>query len=176
MDICGFANQIGIQTCLEFNPEVLIPEERVRGYCTQNRCGNYGKSYTCPPNVPSIAEVKTKFKQYHHGILLRQTVNLNIKLDWKLMKPSLLDFNNNVLKVEDYLKENGIKEVWGIAAGTCALCEVCGARDNQPCAHPDKARSSIEALGIDVALLLRGLGLDYQFHADRVIWTGCVLY
>ena len=54
MDVCGFAGQLGIQTCLEFKPEMLVPEERVRGYCTQNRCGNYGKSYTCPPNVPLI--------------------------------------------------------------------------------------------------------------------------
>ena len=121
-------------------------------------------------------EVKATLKNFHHGILLRQTVNLNIKRDWKLMKPSLLDFNNNILRVEDYLKENGIKDVWGIAAGTCTLCDVCGARTNTPCVHPDKARSSVEALGIDVALLLRSLGLDYQFHADKVTWTGCVIY
>jgi predicted metal-binding protein len=176
MDVCEFANQLGFQTCLEFNPEMLIPEERVRGYCTQNRCGNYGKSYTCPPNVPSIEEVKIKLKNFHHGILLRKTVNLNIRRDWKLMKQSILDFQNNILEVEEFLKKSGIKEIWGINAGTCVLCEVCGARSNKPCVHPDKARSSIEALGVDVVALMKNLGLDYQFHADKVTWTGCVLY
>jgi predicted metal-binding protein len=176
MNVCEFVNHLGIQTCQEFNPEMLVPEERVRGYCTQNRCGNYGKSYTCPPHVPAIAEVKTRLQKYQHGILLRQTVNLNIKRDWKLMKQSMTDFHSKILEIEKFLKETGIKEVWGITAGTCALCEVCGARTGNPCVHPDEARSSIEAYGIDVAALMVKLGLDPQFHADKVIWTGCVLY
>jgi predicted metal-binding protein len=176
INVCEFASQLGIQTCLEFNPELLVPEERVRGYCTQNRCGNYGKSHMCPPFVPPIEEVKTQLKKFQHSILLRHTVNLNIKRDWKLIKQSMTDFHNEILQVEEFLKKTGIKEVWGMTAGTCGICEVCSAKSEKPCVHPDKARASLEALGIDVVALMVKLGLDHQFHADKVMWTGCVLY
>jgi predicted metal-binding protein len=176
MDVVEFANQLGIQNCLDFNPELLVPEERIRSFCQQNRCGNYGKSYTCPPLVPPLDDIKARFQKFHRGVLLQQTINLNVKRDWKGMKRSMVDFHSKILEVEEFLKGTGVREVWGITAGTCGLCEVCGAKSEKPCLHPNKARVSMEALGIDVIAMLARLGLDNRFHAGRITWTGCVLF
>ncbi len=176
MDLCEFASQKGFQVCRDFDPVLLVPEERVRSYCTNNRCGNYGKNYMCPPLAPPLEEVKDKLLRFNRAVLVQQTVNLNVKRDWKIIKRSMTDFHNKILDLEKFLKVTGIKETWGIIAGTCGLCEICSVGKNKPCIHPDKARSSIEALGIDVGVLLKTLNLDAQFHSDKVTWTGCVLY
>ncbi len=56
------------------------------------------------------------------------------------------------------------------------MCDECKAVSDEPCAYPESARPSLEALAIDVVALLDTLGLDSRFHPDRVIWTGCVLF
>jgi len=47
---------------------------------------------------------------------------------------------------------------------------------DEPCTYPDRARMSLEAIGIDVIKLLDKFGLDSEFHPDRITWTGCILY
>ena len=49
-----FARQLGIETCLEFNPGLLVPEQRIRALCFEDKCGNYGKNYMCPPHIGSL--------------------------------------------------------------------------------------------------------------------------
>ncbi len=85
------------------------------------------------------------------------------------------DFHNQILTIEEFLYENGISPVWGMIGGNCRLCDTCGAGKGEPCLNPDKARMSLEAIGIDVLGLLDRLGLDSRFHNNRIIWTGCIL-
>jgi predicted metal-binding protein len=176
MNICEFANKHGIQKCLDFDPKLLVPDQKVRSACRQNRCGNYGKSYMCPPFFQPLSKIKTRLHNFHKGVLLQYAVNLDVKRDLKGVKQSMVEFHSKILEMEEFLKSKGIKEVWGITAGSCGLCEVCRVKTEEPCFHPDKARSSLEALGIDVIALLTTLGLDNQFHDDKVTWTGCVLF
>ena len=77
---------------------------------------------------------------------------------------------------EDYLKNEGVAEMWGLIGGNCGLCETCAIQKDKPCRHQDKARMSIESIGIDVVGLLNKLKLDSNFHKDRITWTGCILY
>jgi predicted metal-binding protein len=87
-----------------------------------------------------------------------------------------MNFHGKVLFIEELLKEKGIKRLWGMIGGACGLCVVCKARDGQPCPYPDRARTSLEALAIDVPKFLATFGLDNRFHEDRITWTGCVLF
>lgn len=66
--------------------------------------------------------------------------------------------------------------MWGLIGGTCSLCDVCKARSNEPCPYPNCARMSLEAIAVDVTSLLDKFGLDNSFRADRITWTGCILY
>ena len=63
-----------------------------------------------------------------------------------------------------------------MSGGSCGLCEPCHAKLGEPCAYPEKVRTTLEALGIDVMSLLGLLGLDSGFHPDKVTWTGCILF
>ncbi len=175
-DIVGLAKKLGIQTCLEFPPALLVPEERIRAYCLENRCGSYGNNYMCPPHTGTLEEIRTRLKNYERGVLLQYSLDIDVRADRKGVIETKLDFHLKVLKMEGLMMKAGMGEVWGLIGGNCGLCRVCRAQEKKPCRHPDKARPSLEAIGVDVLSLLDKLGLDNKFHEDKITWTGCVLY
>ncbi|MDD5397521.1 MAG: DUF2284 domain-containing protein [Dehalococcoidia bacterium] len=176
MRVAEFANQLGLETCLEFRAEILTPEERIRAFCLENKCGNYGANYMCPPHVGSLQQIRDKLKKYQRGVLLRYSKPLDVRGDREGVLQTRVDFHNKIIQVEEFLTGMGIHQVWGMIGGSCGLCDVCGAKEGSPCPYPDKARPSLEAIAVDVLALLDKLGLDSGFHADRITWTGCIIF
>lgn len=176
MSLLRFAKQLGIETCMEFDPTLLVPQQRVRALCFENRCGNYGNNYMCPPHIGSLYEIKDRLKKFQRGMLLQYSQPLNVTGDLEGLRQSKLDFHNKVLSLERSLRRRGSKEIWGMIGGNCALCEFCRALTVDPCPYPQKARTSLESIGIDVIALLTTFGLDTKFRADRITWTGCILF
>ncbi len=170
------ARQLGIETCREISPDILIPEERIRAYCSENKCGNYGNNYTCPPYAGSLEEIRAKLKGFEKGWLLQYTRDIDVKGDREGVIRTRTDFHHKILRLEELLKERGVNRVWGMIGGNCGLCDTCRAQSNEPCLYPDRARMSLEAIGVDVLGLLDSSGLDSRFHTDRITWTGCILY
>jgi predicted metal-binding protein len=174
--VLKFARQLGIETCLEFSPELLVPKKRIRELCLENRCGNYGNHYMCPPYIGSLGKTKTRLKKFQLGILLQYSKPLDVRNDNAGLKQSKLDFHNKILQLEGLLRNGGINDVWGMIGGSCELCEVCKAQLGEPCPYPDKARTSLTSLAIDILDLLDNLDLDNKFHPDKITWTGCILF
>ena len=176
MSILEFARQLGIETCVEFGPELLVPEQRIRELCIENKCGNYGNNYMCPPRVGSIGELMAWLTKFHRGVLCQYSKPLDLRNDREGVKRTKIDFHHKILRLEEFLESEGIKPVWGMIGGSCELCEVCRAKFGEPCPYPDKARMSLESIAIDVLSFLDKFGLDNKFHADRITWTGCILF
>jgi predicted metal-binding protein len=176
ISVLKFARQLGIETCLEFGPELLVPEKRIRKLCLEDKCGNYGKHYTCPPHVGSLGEIKARLKKFQRGVLLQYSKSLDVKNDKEGLKQSKLDFHNRILQLEEFLRNEGISDVWGMIGGSCELCEVCKAKLSEPCPYPEKARTSLTSLAIDILAFLDKFGLDNKFHPDKITWTGCILF
>lgn len=173
--ISEFTKRLEIKTCLEFSPDILIPEQRIRDLCSEDKCENFGKHYMCPPYVGSLKEHKERLKRYKHGILLQYSRPLKINKDRECAEKAKVDFHYKILQLEDFLTDKGIKDVWGMIGGSCYLCGECEAGFGRPCPYPDKARVSLESIAIDVLALLDRFGLDNKFYADRITWTGCIL-
>ena len=174
--VLDFARQLGIAPSVELNPRLLTPEQRIRELCFEGKCGNYRNHYMCPPYVGSVEEIAARLKKYGRGILLQYSQPLDVRNDREGLRQTKTDLHHKVLQVEDFLRTKGVDDVWGMMGGSCALCDVCQARLAEPCPYPDKARTSMESVAIDVLTLLDGLGLDNRFHPDRITWTGCVLF
>ena len=64
MSIEDFSCKLGIDVCVGINPDVLVPEERIRAYCEENKCGSYGRNYTCPPHAGELDEIREKLRFY----------------------------------------------------------------------------------------------------------------
>lgn len=170
------ARRLGFDLCLEFDPALLVPEERIRGYCIENRCGSYGANHMCPPRVGSLEEVQAALGEFTQGVLLQISREIDVANDREGIARTKLEFHLLILRLERRLKKRGFDRFWGLIGGNCGLCWACAAIEGRPCRHPDKARTSLEAIGVDVVGLLEGLGLDGQFHRDRITWTGCILF
>lgn len=174
--VLRFASQLGIESCLEFSPELLVPKKTIRDLCLENKCGNYSKNYMCPPYIGSLGEIKARLRKSQRGILLQYSKPLDVRNDNEGLKQSKLDFHNKILQLEEFLRNEGIKDVWGMIGGSCELCEVCKAKLGEPCPYPDKARMSLTTLAIDILAFLDNFGLDNKFHPDKITWTGCILF
>jgi predicted metal-binding protein len=170
------ARTLGFDLCLEFNPASLVPEQRIRAYCIENRCGSYDANHMCPPRVGSLEEVTARLHGFPEGVLLQYSRRIDVANDREGVIRTKLEFHRLILRLERRLKKRGVNQVWGLIGGDCELCLTCTAVEDNPCRHPEKARTSLEAIGVDVVGLLEKLGLDGRFHPDRITWTGCLLF
>jgi len=170
------AARLGFDLCLGFDPALLVPEERIRGYCIENRCGSYNANHMCPPRVGSLGEVTARLQRFPEGVLLQYSRRMDVANDREGVIRTKLEFHRLVLRLERRLEKRGVGGLWGLIGGNCELCRTCTALEDKPCRHPEKARTSLEGIGVDVVGLLGRLGLDGRFRADRLTWTGCLLF
>jgi len=163
-------------TSCRFIPAAMLrPEERIRLYCYENKCGCYGKHLACPPHCGTVPEIQEKLAAYRTGILIQYSEAIDVRGDPEAVLRTKRRLHRIVLDTENYLKEAGVTGLWGFVGGSCSLCAECGGYRDEPCADPAQARSSLEASAIDVLALLESLGLDPRFHPDRITWTGMIL-
>ena len=94
MDILTLARQMGIETCLEFDVALLVPEQRIRDLCSENKCGNYRSHYMCPPYVGSLEESSNRLKRFQKGILFQYMKRLDVRNDYGGLKQSKRDFRH----------------------------------------------------------------------------------
>ena len=80
------AKALGFNHAAPLDPATLVPRADIRAMCAMDRCGAYGKNWTCPPFCGTLEECAAALQKYSRGILL-QTVHysavLNEKTDTK---------------------------------------------------------------------------------------------
>ncbi len=141
--------------------------------CEQNRCGNYGKCWTCPPLIGDINEQIEIIKKYKKIIVFSKVYSLEDCFDVEGMKFGRIDFGKQLLKVSEMSKQYS-DDFLVLSAGGCSICETCAAIDNLPCRFPEKAMSSLEAHAIDVSALARKCKLSYNNGSNTVTFFGAV--
>lgn len=174
--IPALANGQYIETFLEFDVSILTPEQRIRAFCIENKCGNYNAHYMCPPHIGTITEINERLRTYDRGILIRYSKSVDVQHNRLGVVETKVEFHRIVLHLEDVLKEQGVTNRWGMIGGSCGLCEECKVRSSEPCPYPSEARTSLESIGIDILSFLDAFGLDNKFYPDKIIWTGCILF
>jgi predicted metal-binding protein len=170
------AKQLGIATAVEFDASLLVPQQSIRAYCVENKCGKYKKHYMCPPHSGTVTENAPMLRHYRNGILFQYEKPLDVAHDVAGLTQSKLEFHRKILELEKLIKDSVASPVLGIIGGSCELCSICKATTGEPCAHPEDARMSLESMAIDVMALLKHLGLESEFRPDRIKWTGAVLF
>jgi predicted metal-binding protein len=166
---------LGFTSHAEFDAGLLVPDQKTRDLCIENRCGNYNAHYMCPPHSGSPEQIKAQLRAFERGILLQYSKPLDVKNDGAGLKWTKREFHEMILQMEACLQEKGVNQLWALTGGSCELCDTCYAVTGDPCPYPEKARTSLVALGINVISLLNQLGLDSGFHPDKITWTGCIL-
>lgn len=125
-------------------------------------CDEYGKTATCPPNVPSFSECEKYFNEYSDATVFH--------FGKKLAKPEdrfawTKKINLKLLKLEREVFISGFQKAFLLFLDSCNICQECpGVKEE--CKEPKLARPTPEAMCIDVYSTVRSLGYPIQVLSD----------
>ncbi len=133
------AKKLGAKEAKIISPQKVYTAEWVRVKC-QYGCDSYGQHLTCPPFSPTPQETRRMLDEYSIAILI------HCPSQWIDVKAII-----STLEREAFL--SGYYKAFGMGSGPCHLCERCTL--DKACRHPEDARPSMEACGIDVYMTAR---------------------
>jgi predicted metal-binding protein len=130
----------------------IVLGEWVRWKCKYG-CPDYGMRLTCPPYSPTPMETNVLLREYKRALLFR-------------MKPDKRKMLKSLANLERRIFLEGHRKALAFSGGSCDLCRVCNIRSGT-CRHPEVARPSMEACGIDVFETARRAGYQISILKDR---------
>lgn len=149
----------------------FLPE--VRAMCAADRCGQYGKSWSCPPGCGTTEEWAARAAQFSWGVLLQTTAQLEDDFDFeamaeaeKLQRARFDAFCGGLGNNEPHL---------AMGIGSCRICAACTWPDT-PCRFPERMRPSMEACGLLVTDVCKAAGLPYYYGPRTLTYSCCVLF
>ena len=169
--------------------EVVI-ENRVVLKCKVG-CSHYGKTLACPPYTPTAEEFRRIISEFRYAMFMKfkskayaddETLkNLSagatnddsskeIKekaekfwADWKDDKRRMLE---KVVELEKTAMKEGYSLAISFVSGACQLCEKCNT-EAKICVHPELARWSEDAVGVNVKKTADNAGIEFKFPFDK---------
>jgi predicted metal-binding protein len=168
----------------------VVVEDRVVLKCKVG-CNNYGKTLACPPYTPSAEEFRKIVGEYSFALFMKFTskaeadvelqknlgksqgdaalpADVKAKADrfwtaWKADKQKML---TSVVELEKAAMRKGFSLAIGFVSGSCQLCEKCNL-ETRICAHPDLARYSEDAVGVNVRKTAKNAGIAVTFPFEK---------
>jgi len=139
------------------DPKEVVVAQWVRTKCMFG-CGNYGRNAACPPNVPSVAEVRQLFAEYGTMAIFHFAHAVAKPEDRHAWTRGI---NQELVKLERALFLAGYYKAFLLCCDSCYLCDDCtGTRGT--CKHPRSARPSPESMAIDVFATCRRIGFPIE--------------
>jgi predicted metal-binding protein len=148
-DFLDAALRFGAIAAKVVRPVDVVTAAWVRWKC-QFGCGGYASSSMCPPHTPTPDQTRRMLDEYAHGILFEAPRNTAKVIAAKLERQIFLA---------------GYYKAFGLGSGPCPLCRQCAFEEG--CRHPDEARPSMEACGIDVFATARKHGFTIDVVRTR---------
>ena len=162
------ALELGAAGAKIIKSDIVPVQYRVVAKCTYPKCSVYGTCANCPPYAMSVDQTKKIIAEYRYAIFLwielpRESF-VGADID-KAIRPLQIKMLELVSKIEAAAFYDGYPLALGYSGGSCknAFCpdlECSALQTGKPCRFPFKARSSMEAVGINVMALAAKLGLD----------------
>lgn len=143
------------------DPAEIVVSHWVRMKCMYG-CDEYGKTATCPPNVPPISECENFFKEYSKAVVLhfeKEVEKPEDRFAWT-RKISL-----KLLELEKEIFCSGFEKAFLMFMDSCNICKTCQEK-KEDCVEPKLARPTPEALGVDVYSTVRKAHYPIQVLSD----------
>ena len=164
------AIELGATDAKVIPADMVIVDERVRAKCMVPICDSYGICGSCPPHAMDIDTTRKLVNSFQYAIFMKlevpseQVAGPEAETK-KLTAPSRRKMNELVAKIEWEAFCDGYYLAVGFTVGACknAYCpgiECSALVPGQGCRHPLKARSSMEAVGMDAFRMAAKVGWD----------------
>jgi predicted metal-binding protein len=144
------------------NPRDIMVAQWPRLKCMYG-CGEYGRTASCPPNVPSVDECARFFGEYRRAVVFhfeKRVARPGDRFAWTRR------INLKLLKLEREIFLAGHEKAFLLFLDSCNICAECAGR-RELCKQPRLARPTPEAMAIDVFTTVRLLGYPIQVLARR---------
>lgn len=141
--------ELGAIEAKVIQPSTVVTAYWIRLKC-QFGCDGYGSSLCCPPHSPTPEQTRTTLDAYQAAILAHFGASGNV--------------TKSMAALEREVFLHGYHKAFALGAGPCNLCKSC---PEDGCKHPDKARPSMEACGIDVFSTARNNGYPIEVVVDE---------
>ncbi len=163
----------------------VVVEDRVVLKCRVG-CNHYGKTLACPPYTPSAEEFRKIVSEYSYAMFIKFTSraeadselqknlakaerndalssDVKAKADefWKRWKEDKRQMLETVVALEKAAMRSGYSLALSFVSGACQLCEKCNI-ENRICAHPELARYSEDAVGVNVKKTAKNASIEFS--------------
>ncbi len=150
--------------------EILVSEipfcEELRSLCENNACGNYMKSWMCPPLIGSFKDTCARIRRYDTAVVCKSVHKIEDSFDVEGMNTALFAHREMCKKLKSALSEDFLH----LSAGGCDECDVCTAKTGEKCRFPEIAHGSPEAYAIDITALSERVGMEYRGGENEVAY------
>lgn len=151
-ELCQIAkDKSGVRDVRIICPSQVDTAAWVRLKC-QFGCDGYGQCLVCPPFTPSPDQMRSVLDAYNRAILIHFAPEADVKA--------------TVADLERSIFLRGEWKAFALGAGPCYFCKDCPVEKHQ-CRHPERARPSMEACGIDVFSTVRKVGFPIEVVTYR---------
>ena len=171
--LCQKALSLGFSYAVTMDTQKLTAREDVRTMCAQDKCGAYGKNWTCPPYCGTPEECEKKMRSYTHGILVQTVCIMKKTIDSKVYRETEVQHLQQLYKLAEVVKADHPHALC-LGSGGCRICEKCAFPE--PCRFPEKACSSMEGYGLFVTQVCKDNTLPYHHGERTVTYTACILF
>lgn len=167
------AKEMGFDAAVPLDPGMLTARQDVRAMCAADKCGAFGKNWTCPPACGTVEECQNRMGQYRRGILLQSVGHMTKSIDSKCYRETERRHLRNFYAFAEEIRK-AYPGALCLGAGGCRVCKKCAYPE--PCRFPEQAMSSMEGYGLFVTQVCRDAGVPYYYGEKTITYTACVLY
>ena len=173
------AVDLGAEDAAVISSDEIIVDERVRVKCIYPKCMFYGNNMNCPPHAPDLDFVRKLMARYSHGILFCVKGDKKDFFGPDFLKkvgrnnPAKSTLNTICSEIESRAFYEGYQFALALGQGPCKSfwCpdQPCSALEpGKACRFALKARTSVEALGIDAYTMAAKRGWEIYPCGARV--------
>ncbi|WP_319585517.1 DUF2284 domain-containing protein [uncultured Desulfobulbus sp.] len=166
-ELMAQARSLGASAAVIIPAASLVVEDRFAVLCgAPQRCPGYGLAPGCPPHALHPSVFREQLRAYRHILVFKIDAPVADLMGTKRL-PLARSIHRIAATLEKAARSRGMLQARGLAAGSCkelfcAAEEACAVLNkHQPCRHPDLARPSISALGVNFTSLAESVGWQF---------------
>ncbi len=146
----------------------------IRDICRDNTCGQYGKTWACPPAVGTLEQCRSRCLRYGKALVFNAVYPLEDSFDYEGMMRGHRAFKQLCDRLY-HLAKPSLPDFLLLSNEGCARCQSCAYPDS-PCRMPELLFPSVEGFGIHVGQLAEKAGLHYTNGENTFTYFGLLLY
>lgn len=153
----------------------IVFDPGFRVYCAENRCGQYGANWSCPPDCGEFETMREALLAFDHALVVHTVWSIDGYQDYEAIRAVKRRHNQAMLDLCARLRSGGTACRMG-GASHCTLCEPCARTLGEPCRDEENRFSCLSAYCIHVAKLAEAAGIDFFWSEQKMNLYGLIAF